>query len=72
MKTKKVKKKVLNIPRTLVFVLFIYIIVSIGYYIYEKPVSHYEITGNSFLSDNDVIRYLNLQDYPSFISINVS
>lgn len=69
-KVKKVKKKRLNIARTLVLVLFIYIIVCVGVYLYQEPVRHYEIKGNSRLTDMDIIRYLSLEDYPSFVSIN--
>lgn len=69
-KVKKVKKKRLNIARTLVLVLLIYILVCVGIYIYQEPVRHYEIKGNTHLSDMDIIRYLSLEDYPSFVSIN--
>lgn len=69
-KVKKVKKKRLNIARTLVLVLFIYIVVCVGIYLYQEPVRHYQIKGNSRLSDMDIIRYLSLEDYPSFVSIN--
>ena len=54
-KMKKVKKKRLNIARTLVFILFIYIIVCVGLYIYEEPVSHYEISGTEVLTDIEII-----------------
>ena len=70
METRKVKKKRLNVARTLVFVLFIYIIVCFGMYIYKEPVKHYNITGNEVISDIEIIRSLKLEDYPSFISIN--
>lgn len=69
-KVKKVKKKRLNFARTLVLVLFIYLIVCVCIYIYQEPVRHYEIKGNSRLSDIDIIRSLSLEDYPSFVSIN--
>lgn len=69
-KFKKVKKKRLNIARTLVLVLFIYIIVCVGVYIYQEPVRHYEIIGNEHISDIDIIRDLSLENYPSFVSIN--
>lgn len=70
MKTKKVKKKKLNIARTLVVILFIYIIVCIGLYIYKAPISHYEIVGNDLVSDAEILRTLNLTDYPSFVSLS--
>lgn len=70
MKTKKVKRKRLNIARLLVFILFIYLVVNLGIYIYKEPVHHYEISGTNFIKDIDVLEYSNLDEYPSFISIN--
>lgn len=67
---KKNTRKVLNIPRIIVFVLIIYIIISFGIYIYKEKVHHYEITGISYYKDIDIIRKLELENYPSFISIN--
>ena len=67
---KKNTIKVLNIPRIIVFVLIIYIIISFGIYIYKEKVHHYEITGVSYYKDIDIIRKLELEDYPSFITIN--
>lgn len=67
--TKKIKKKRLNVARTLVFILFIYIIVCFCIYIYNEPVRHYEISGNKYLSDAFILDYLDLTDYPSIISI---
>ncbi len=70
MKTKKVKKKKINIARVLVLILFIYIIVCVGLYIYKEPIAHYEITGNNLVTDADILRSLNLTDYPSYVSLN--
>lgn len=70
MKTKKVKKKRLNIARALVLILIIYIIVCLGLYIYNEPIAHYEISGNSLVSDAEILRTLNLVDYPSYVSLN--
>lgn len=67
---KKNTRKVLNIPRIIVFLLIIYIIISFGIFIYNEKVHHYEITGISYYKDIDIIRKLELENYPSFISIN--
>lgn len=69
-KTKKVKRKRLNIARTLVFILILYIIVCAAIYVYKAPVKHYEISGNYYLTDADILRELKLKDYPAFVSIN--
>ncbi len=62
---KKKKKKKLNIKRTFVFLLFLYIILYSGYLIIKQPIRHIEITGNSLISDADIIRVSGLKDYPS-------
>lgn len=66
-KVKKVKR--LNVPRLLVLILFVYILICIGMFVYKQPVNHYEITGNSYVSDVDIIRIAGLDKYPSFLSI---
>ena len=71
-KTNKKKKKILNVPRIIVFLLFIYILVSLGIFVYKEKVHHYEITGIDYYKEIDIIRMLDLQDYPSFISINTN
>ena len=72
-KNKDIKtKKILNVPRIIVFILIIYIIVSFGIYIYKEKVHHYEIVGNNYYKEIDIIRMLDLQDYPSFISLNLN
>jgi len=69
-KTKKVKVEKLNIPRIIVVLLVIYILGYLCYYIYSSPVHHYEITGNTHISDADILRAAELQDYPSFITLS--
>ena len=68
----KRKVKILNIPRIIVFLLMIYIVVSLGIYVYKEKVHHYEISGVDYYKEIDIIRKLDLQDYPSFISINAN
>lgn len=63
-------KKKLNIGRTLVVILLLYVIISCCIYIYKEPIRHIEIKGNRYLTDSYIIRRLNLEDYPSYISIN--
>ena len=66
----KKKIKILNIPRIIVFLLMIYIVVSLGIFIYKEKVHHYEVTGIDYYKEIDIIRMAELQDYPSFVSIN--
>lgn len=70
MKRKENKIKRFSIARLLVLILIIYIVVCFFLFIYKQPVRHYEIKGNNLIKDVDIIRMLDLEDYPSFISIN--
>lgn len=70
--TKKVKKKRLNVSRLLVFMLLIYLIVCLVMYLLKVPVKHYEITGNSIVSDADILRDLKLDNYPSIFSLKLN
>lgn len=67
---KKKTKRRINIARTLVLVLIVYIIVCLGISIYKNPIRHFDINGNKILEDIDIIRELGLNDYPSFASIS--
>lgn len=70
MATKKVKVNKLNVPRMIVILLVIYILGYLCYYIYSSPVHHFEIIGNEHISDADILRAADLQDYPSFITLS--
>ncbi len=70
MKTKTVKRRKLNFTRILIVILCIYSVVCFGLYIYKEPVRHFEITGNSFVSDARILREAGLTNYPSYVSIN--
>ena len=65
--TRKVKRKRLNIKRTLFFLLLIYII---GYGVYtfiNRPIRHIEINGNEYITDSEILRVSKLKNYPSMI-----
>lgn len=64
---KKVKKKRLNIKRTIVFILFLYILCYGIYYFINQPIRHIEINGNVLVSDAEILRVSNLKDYPSIL-----
>ncbi len=69
MPTKKVKRKHLNIARTLVLLLFLYLIICLCLYVYKEPVQHIHITGSNLVSDAEVIEIAGLKNYPSFVSV---
>lgn len=64
---KKKKKKRLNKKRTLVFVLFLYIICYFLYDLINSPIKHFEINGNILVKDSEILRVSNLKDYPSIM-----
>lgn len=64
--SKKIKKKKLNIKRTIFFLLFLYIIGYGLYYMINRPIRHIEITGNEVVSDSEILRISKLKDYPSY------
>lgn len=64
---KKIKKKKLNIKRTFVFLLFIYIFSYGIYYVINRPIRHIEISGNNLVLDSEILRVSKLKDYPSII-----
>ncbi len=64
---KKKKKKRLNKKRTLVFILFLYIICYFLYDLINSPIKHFEINGNILVKDSEILRVSNLKDYPSIM-----
>ena len=68
-KTKIVKKKRINFARLLVVVLTLYILVCFIIYLVKEPIRHFEISGNKYLSDMEILRSADLDDYPSYVSI---
>lgn len=64
---KKKKKKRLNKKRTLVFILFLYIICFFLYDLINTPIKHYEINGNNIVIDSEILKVSNLKDYPSIM-----
>lgn len=71
MANKKVKRK-LNIKAFIVFALVIYLIVMLVYYFLSMPIKNIYITGNSYVSDNDIIIAAGIKNYPSIIKLNSS
>lgn len=63
---KKVKKKRVRFKGLLVIILALYLIGSILYYFLEIPINYIEIKGNSYLKDNYIISYLDLENTSIF------
>ena len=65
----KSKRKKLRFKGLLIIILFCYLIISCGYYIYSSPVENISIEGNTYLKDNYIIDYLDISD-KSLLKIN--
>ena len=70
MKTKTVKRRKLNIKKLMILLLMIYIASYGGFYLYQKPVRNIIITGNTLITDAEIIKAAKLKNYPSMFSIN--
>lgn len=68
MATKKNKKRKLKYKMIFIVILVFIIILSLLIYISEKPLSNIYITGNHILSDKEIIKIAELEDYPPYIN----
>lgn len=64
---KKKTKKKLNFKRTLVFILFLYIVGFSIYLLVNQKIKHIEINGNNLVKDSEILRVSKLKDYPSML-----
>lgn len=65
--TKKIRKKRFNVLKFLVFILFLYILISGGIYILDVPIKNIVIHGTNYLTDEEIIETAKIENYPSFI-----
>mgnify|MGYP003571282822 CR=1 FL=1 len=68
----KKKKKKLNVKRLLVFILFIYLLISGIIKLVNEPIKNIIITGNELVSDKEIIERANIKDYPPMISLKIN
>ena len=66
MAKKVIKKKKLRLLPFLIFIIIISIIVFVCLFILDTKVKNIIITGNEILSDDEIIEYAGLSNYPSF------
>ena len=67
MQTKKVRRKRFNFLKFLIFILFLYIIISIFLYVLEVPIKNIIILNNYYLKDSEIIKTSKIENYPSFL-----
>ena len=63
----KVKKRKVNFKKILLFILAIYIIFFLVYEIINLKIKNIYIIGNNILSDYEIMKIANIDDYPPFI-----
>ena len=68
----KKKKKRLNIKRLIVFLLFIYLIIYGVQKLTSEPIKNIIITGNYYVSDNEIITAAGIKNYPAMMSLNIT
>ena len=64
--SEKKKKKKIRFKGLIILILFGYLIITIGTYLWQTPVKNIEIKGNYYLKDNYLISYLNLENKSIF------
>lgn len=72
MASKKTTKKKLNIRKLFILLLFCYLFGCLFYYIYNEPIRNIIISGNSLVSDADIIEAAKIKDYPSIFGARSS
>lgn len=68
--TKKVKRKRLSIKRLLIFLLFLYLIGSVIFYAFKMPIKNINITGNEYITDEEIIKLAKIEKYPAIFKVN--
>lgn len=66
MAEKKNKKRKIRFKGLLVIILIIYLIGTVTYYLWTKPINSISITGNYHLKDNELIKYMDVSNKSIF------
>lgn len=69
-KTNKAKKKEVNFRRTLIILLFAYLIYSLIMLFLKLPIKNIEIIGNKNTTDYQIINVAGIKDYPPIFQIH--
>jgi len=65
------KKKKLNIKRLVIFLLFLYLIYNLVMQYINMPIKHIFITGNNYVTDNEIITSAGIKNYPPIFTLNI-
>lgn len=63
----KVKKRKLKIKNLILFIIFITLLINTIYYILNKKIENIYIINNKIVSDKEIIKTAELEEYPSFL-----
>ncbi len=69
-KENKKSRKKINFRRTIIFLLFLYVLYAVISSLIKLPIKHIFITGNKLVSDNEIIIAAKIKNYPPIIKIN--
>lgn len=65
---KKVKKKVkIRVLPFLIVFICIGLLFLLGKVLFEMPIFNIIVTGNDFITDQEIIEYAEIEEYPSFL-----
>ena len=69
-KNKKVKKNFKN--KVLIFIIVLLLVITLIYYLQNINVKNIYITGNNYLTDQEIIELASLENYPKIFKISTS
>lgn len=67
---KKQSKHKINKVALIVIILFVYLVLSFGYYLWQLPIKNIYINGNKYLSDATIIETAGIKNYPSLMRVS--
>lgn len=72
MMAKKQTKRKLNIRKLFILLLFCYLVGFTIYYVYNEPIRNIIISGNTLVSDAEIIEAAKIKNYPSIFGTRTS
>lgn len=67
---KKQSKHKINKPALIVVILFVYLVFSFLYYIWNLPIKNIYIKGNTYVTDATIIEEAGIKNYPSLMKVS--
>jgi cell division septal protein FtsQ len=70
MQSENIKKKKFNVRKFIILLLIVYLVAMIIYYFFTLPVKNVIITGNSLVTDEEIIKSSNITNNSKLITLN--